>query len=221
MLTHRLRDSMGKIRKTAVLGAGGLLAGWIAWGLYSGRSAERVPYARTDRFDGVEVRRYPSTVLVETTAPNQIAAFRRLFEYISGDNERREEVSMTAPVATEGGEEISMTAPVRSGEERTGRGEELRMAFYLPAEYGPETAPVPTDPTVRLVVEPPKTVAVRRFSWYAPERRVARQRRKLLSVLAERDKETRGQAYLLRYDDPWTPPFMRRNEVAIEVVDEE
>jgi hypothetical protein len=97
----------------------------------------------------------------------------------------------------------------------------MRMAFYLPAEYGPGTAPVPTDPTVRLVVEPPKTVAVRRFSWYAPERRVARQRRKLLSVLGARGIETRGEPYLLRYDDPWTPPFMRRNEVAIEVVNEE
>lgn len=212
---------MGKISKVAVLGAGGLLAGWVAWGLYSGRSAERVPYERVDRFDGVEIRRYPSTVLAETSAPNGIAAFRRLFGYISGDNERREEISMTAPVATESGQTVSMTAPVRSGEERTERGEETRMAFYLPPEYGPGTAPVPTDPTVSLVVEPPKTVAVRRFSWYAPERWVARQRRKLLSLLDARGIETRGEPSLLRYDDPWTPPFMRRNEVAVEVVDEE
>jgi hypothetical protein len=211
---------MVKIGKAVVLGAGGLLAGWIVWGLYSGRSAERVPYERTDRFDGVEIRRYPRTVLVETTAPNQIAAFRRLFRYITGDNEGSEEVSMTAPVATEGGEEVAMTAPVRSGDGRTERGEQMRMAFYLPAEYGPDTAPVPTDPSVRLVVEPPKTIAVRRFSWYATDSRVARQRRKLLSALGTRGIETRAEPYLLRYNDPWTPPFMRRNEVAIEVVDE-
>jgi len=95
------------------------------------------------------------------------------------------------------------------------------MAFYLPSEYTPETAPEPTEPDVTLITEPRKTVAVDQFSWYAPEWRVTRRTRKLLSTLEREDIERKGEPYLLRYNDPWTPPFMRRNEVAVEVVEED
>lgn len=71
----------------ALLAIGGtVLAAWIAWGVYATRSAEPVPYESLGSRDGVEFRRYSSTVLVETTAPDQRTAFRRLFRYISGDN---------------------------------------------------------------------------------------------------------------------------------------
>lgn len=205
-----------KRRTKAALVGGALLAGWIAWGLKSSRSAESVPYERVKTLDGVEIRKYPQTVLVETTAPDQTTAFRRLFRYISGTNETSESVSMTAPVETDGGESVAMTAPVRSGSvESNPNG--MRMAFYLPAEYTPETAPVPTESAVELVTEPPKTVAVMRFSWYAPEWRVKRAERKLLSILESARIEPLDEPTLLRYNDPWTPPFMRRNEVAVEV----
>lgn len=205
--------------KWALAGGATLLALWTAWGLYSGRSAEEVSFERVGDLDGVELRRYPRTVLVETTAPDQYRAFGRLFRYISGENESSEEVSMTAPVATRGGESIAMTAPVRSSRD-DGTGGDLRMSFYLPAEYDPETAPVPTDPAVRLVVEPAKTLAVKRFSWYAPSWRVERQSRALVSALADHGIEVRDEPFLLRYNDPMTPPFLRRNEVAVRVGDD-
>ncbi|WP_440990096.1 SOUL family heme-binding protein [Haloarchaeobius baliensis] len=208
---------MNRLTKTALAGGALALGGWIAWGAYSSRSAEEVPYKLVRELDGVEIRRYPRTVLVETTAADQMTAFRRLFRYISGDNERQDEIEMTAPVETQGGASVSMTAPVRSDTDEGG----TRMAFYLPAEYGPESAPVPTDSTVRLVVEPPKTVAVIQFSWYAPDWRVERLEEQLLSTLAEEGLELTGEPYLLRYNDPWTPPFMRRNEVAVEIAETE
>lgn len=91
------------------------------------------------------------------------------------------------------------------------------MAFYLPSAYTPESAPTPTDPSVRLTAEPPQTLAVRQFSWYATAGRVERNERTLLENLAERDLEVRGEPVLFQYNDPWTPPFMRRNEVAVAV----
>lgn len=213
----------------AVLGSvAGLFALWIGWGAYASRTTDRVPYERLETIDDVELRRYPRTILVETTAPDRVTAFRRLFRYISGANEGGDEVAMTAPVAT-GGEAIAMTAPVRTvrggGEAvsmtapvRTDReGSAVTMAFYLPSAYDPETAPSPTDPKVRLVVEPPRTVAIRRFSWYATDGRVERERRALLDVLAEGGLEPLGSPVLLQYNDPWTPPFMRRNEVEVLV----
>lgn len=213
----------------ATAAAGGLLALWIGWGVYSDRSAEEVPYETVDRIDGVEVRRYPLSVLVETTAPSQSVAFRRLFDYISGANEAGEDVSMTAPVATRG-EQISMTTPVRTLSSETvpmtapvrtdENGDGATMAFYLPPEYTPASAPTPTDSRVRLVVEPPRTVAATGFSWYATESRVDRARESLLTVLDEHGIERQDDPIVLQYDDPWTPPFMRRNEVAVTVADE-
>ena len=209
-------------------GVGGLVALWIAWGAYVDRSTERIPYTVLDSVDGVELRRYPRTVLVETTAPDERTAFRRLFRYISGRNEGGREVAMTAPVASGGegprttapgevagddGQDVSMTAPVRTDRD----GPSVTMAFYLPEEYGPDTAPEPIDPAVRLVVEPPRTTAIRRFSWFATAGRVDRQRRRLLNELSRRGIETLGSPVLLRYDDPWTPPFMRRNEVEVQI----
>ncbi|MEF8774561.1 MAG: heme-binding protein, partial [Halobacteriales archaeon] len=199
---------MGRLAKTALLGGGVALAGWIAWGLYSGRTTEKVPYEVRRTVNGVEVREYPETVLAETTAPDQITAFRRLSGYISGGNDGETSVAMTAPVETGGGASVAMTAPVRS-EAVNG---EVRMAFYLPASYDAETAPEPTDPAVALDTEPARTVAAKRFSWYATSRRANRQERRLLAVLEREGIEPSGDPYLLQYDDPGTPPFMRRNE---------
>ncbi|MFC4548839.1 MULTISPECIES: SOUL family heme-binding protein [Halorussus] len=223
------------MRRLALLaGAGGLLAAWVGWGAYVDRTTEGIPYETIAEFDGVELRRYPRTVLAETTAADEDEAFRRLFRYISGENESGEEVSMTAPVATEGqkvpttapvrtrrdappaGEEISMTTPVRTA----GATDGVTMAFYLPAEYDPDDAPIPTDTAVRLAVEPPRTLAVERFSWYATDDRVEKYREALLDALERRGLEPRTRPVVFQYDDPWTPPFMRRNEVAVEIAAE-
>ncbi|MFB1066290.1 heme-binding protein [Natrinema sp. H-ect4] len=195
-----------------LLSIGGLLVLWIGWGVYVTRTTDRVPSETLDRFDGVEIRRYPRMVLVETMAQNARTAFGRLFRYISGANARDEDVGMTAPVAVRG-TSIPMTAPVRTGPD----GGDVTMAFFLPQTYTPETAPTPTDADVRLAVESPRTVAVRRFSWYATDERVARNRERLLEQLSRLDLEARGEPTLLQYNDPWTPPFMRTNEVEVEL----
>ncbi|OLZ39249.1 heme-binding protein [Natrinema saccharevitans] len=200
--------------RKALLGIGGLLVLWIGWGVYVDRTTERVPSETLGRFDGVEIRRYPRTVLAETTARDARTAFGRLFRYISGANARSEEVAMTAPVTVRG-TSIPMTAPVRTGSD----GGDVTMAFYLPQTYTFETAPTPTDADVRLVVEPPRTVAVRRFSWYATDERVRRERERLREDLTRRDLEMDGESALLQYNDPWTPPFMRTNEIEVPVAD--
>lgn len=210
---------MRQLIQAVIFGAAVVFAGWIGWGIYSTRKAKSVPYDRLNTLHGLELRHYPQTILAETTAQNQRTAFRRLFRYISGTNRDNESISMTAPVETQEGDSISMTSPVRSASAESDT-EEVRMSFYLPSEYESETAPQPTDSSVELVTEPPKSVAVDRFSWYAPGWRVTRRKRKLLSTLDSVGIEPLGEPYLLRYNDPWTPPFMRRNEVAVEVADQ-
>jgi effector-binding domain-containing protein len=107
-----------------------------------------------------------------------------------------------------------MTAPVRTDRD----GEGVRMEFVLPAEYTPETAPRPTDPRVELVIRPSRTIAALAFSGSAGDRKAKEIESKLLETLAEEGIEAIDEPTLLQYNDPYTPPFMRRNEVAVEVV---
>lgn len=230
----------------AVAGAVGVgvaaAAVWTGIDVLRNRGVERVPYKPVGEIEGVELRRYPETIRVQTTAPTDREAFFRLFRYIDGANAGGRSVSMTAPVATEGdsdgeterdGASIEMTAPVetRIGSPETDGGESIAMtapvategedgvtmSFFLPEEYAPETAPEPTEDGVELVVDPPRTLAVLGFSWWTPDRRVASKRRELSGVLEEAGIETNGETRLLRYDGPGTPPWRRTNEVVVEV----
>lgn len=229
-------------RKLLALGAIGLVGVGFAGRRYAqDRTTPRVEYETVAHVGDVEIRQYPPTVIVETVAPSENAAFRRLFRYISGENRSATDVSMTTPVESESvaneGEAVSMTAPVESesiamtapvesesvamtAPVESDRGEGgVRMAFYLPAEYDYDTAPRPTDEEVRLIEQPGRTLAVLGFSWWATDGRVASKTEELRSTLAAADDvfEIVDEPFLMRYEGPWVPPFLRTNEVAVEV----
>lgn len=224
------------VRKTTlVVGTlGGLVATVGAWNLYQRYSTPEVPYTTVARIGDVELRRYPAVVLAETVAPTQNEAFGRLFRYIAGENEASNEISMTAPVEVDStSASIPMTSPVEVGTpdgetisitsggergSRKGAGDDgVRMAFYLPEEYDLSSAPKPTNDDVELVVVPERTLAVRRFSWRATDERIERERESLRTTLENADIATEGEPFFMGYDAPWTLPFLRRNEIAIEV----
>lgn len=217
-------------------------AAWTVADLAVNRGTERVPYTSVAEFDGVELRRYPETVRVQTTAPSERKAFWRLFRYIDGENAGGTAVSMTAPVQTDAGADqdvdegtsIAMTAPVETraagtGNERGGTSiamtapvettdaGDVTMSFFLPETFTPETAPEPTNEDVTLQVDPPRTLAVIEFSWWTPRVRVALKERRLRATLEDVGIEQVGEPRLLRYDAPFTPPWLRTNEVAVEV----
>ncbi|MUV87625.1 heme-binding protein [Natronomonas sp. CBA1123] len=201
-------------KRTIALGVvGGVIAGFGAANIYQRVATETVPYTVVARLDDVELRRYPKVVIVETTADSQTAAFRRLFQYIAGANADTTEIEMTAPVElSAGGATISMTAPVEvSGEDGS------RMRFYLPAEYDIESAPRPTEDSVELLEISERTVAVRRFSWRPTEARIDSETEALLDKLDAANVPLAGEPFFMGYDAPWTLPFLRRNEVAVEV----
>lgn len=142
-------------------------------------------------------------------------AFRRLFDYISGSNESRTEVAMTAPVAIAAEpQEIAMTVPVET-EARTA--DTNTMRFFLPAEFTMATAPRATDPDVTIVELPERTLAVLRFSGSRSVDTMARRQRDLGRVLANSHWRPDGEPLSLFYDPPWTLPFLRRNEAAVPV----
>jgi hypothetical protein len=97
--------------------------------------------------------------------------------------------------------------------------EAVRMAFYLPARYDLASAPRPTDDAVDLVAAPERTLAVKRFSWRPTGERVAERAEELLARLEAAEVAVEGDPFFMGYDAPWTLPFLRRNEVAVEVAD--
>ena len=169
---------------------------------------ETPSYEVVERIDDVEIRLYPKMILA-TVSGDAVAPFRALFNYISGDNSGRSKISMTAPVITP--ERIDMTAPVISGGDS--------MSFVVPSKYTMESVPLPTDGRVRVHEVPERKLAVIRFRGWARNGSVEKQKARLLSILRENGVETTGAPSLLRYNSPWTPGFMRRNEIAVEVVE--
>jgi hypothetical protein len=200
-----------RTKAAATLGALAGLA-WVGWGAYVKSKTDHVPYRTVRHVDDVEIRDYPDIAVARTTAPSRTAAFGKLFRYITGANRAEEEIEMTAPVSTRG-EKIPMTAPVASEETDAG----IEMTFYLPPNYTAEGAPRPLDESVTVDAEPGGLFAVLPFSWYATDGRVSTMRARLYGTLGDADIERDGETLLWQYDDPWTPPFMRRNEVAVRV----
>ncbi|MFC7116126.1 SOUL family heme-binding protein [Natronoarchaeum sp. GCM10025703] len=206
--------------------AAGVAGAVGAWNLYQRYSTESVAYTVVAQVGDAELRRYPSVVLAETVATSEREAFGRLFRYIGGDNVAADELPMTAPVEVDGdGTSIPMTAPVERGTGvETGHvgGDEgddsdVRMAFHLPEEYDIDSAPQPTHDEVTLTRVPERTLAVRQFSWRPTDERVARESDRLLETLEAADVPITGEPFYMGYDAPWTLPFLRRNEVAVEV----
>jgi hypothetical protein len=168
---------------------------------------ETPKYEVVDRMDEVEIRQYPRIILATVMGDGGGNPFRLLFQYISGNNSGSSKISMTAPVLTP--EKIAMTAPVIS--------EGYSMSFVVPSKYTMETVPTPNDDRIRIQEVPERRLAVVRFRGRARENSVEEQKARLISVLRENGVETVGEPFLMRYNAPMTPGFLRRNEVGIEI----
>jgi hypothetical protein len=171
----------------------------------------------------VEIRDYGPVMAASVTigAPtrNQAAeeAFRTLFAYITGNNSSRETIAMTTPVQQQpSGELIPMTSPVSIASPEGDAPNELTMRFFLPAKYG-DNPPQPADPRVHLVKDPAMTVAAIRFSGNPTDTARREKTHELMETLAPTQWKSVGQPWLLGYDPPFAIPFLKRNEIAVQV----
>jgi hypothetical protein len=180
---------------------------------------EKAKYAVLEKKDDFEIRRYAPQIVAETFVGGDLKAagnegFRRLYAYISGDNKKKESIAMTAPVGQEAGsEKIAMTAPV--GQEKLGN--QWRITFLMPAEYTLESLPDPIDARVKLVQEPGRLMAAVRYSGTWSEAGYEKNKTSLEEYIRRRGLTKAGTAVWARYDPPFMPWFLRRNEVLIPV----
>ena len=150
----------------------------------------------------------------------RVGAFRRLFAYISGDNQARTKIEMTAPVVQElSSEKIAMTAPVVQQSDDSG----WSVAFVVPAAYSWDTAPEPTDPRVALRLVPERLVVAVRFSGTWGEERFSGHEGELRQRLAEHGLRPvarragvfgAGQTACLAGRERWQVPAERAGRIA-------
>jgi hypothetical protein len=185
----------------------------------SAMAVEKVKYTVLEKEDSFEIRQYEAKIVAETYVEGNLedvgnAGFRRLYAYISGDNTKKQSISMTAPVGQEAGsEKIAMTAPV-SQEKKDDR---WRITFLMPAEYTLEMLPEPVDERVKLAEEPGRLMAAVKYSGTWSEAGYEKNKALLEEYLRRRGLTKAGAAVWARYDPPFMPWFLRRNEVLIPV----
>lgn len=189
------------------------------WGCFSSK-VENTAYSVVEKKDTYEVRLYPEHIVAQTTikGPYKEAlneGFRIVAGYIFGGNTKKESIAMTAPVVEKkaNSESIAMTAPVTANIE----GESHTIAFGMPKSYTLETLPAPTDSRVKIETVPEKKMAVIRFSWWRTDARVLAKKQELLDALKKDNVFVISEPQYAGYNAPWTPPWMIRNEVLVEV----
>jgi hypothetical protein len=181
---------------------------------------ERAQYTVVKKEGNFELRQYEPNLVAETIVEGDFdevgnEGFRRLFDYISGNNRKQQSISMTAPVSQKAeSEKISMTAPVN----QVRVGEKYRITFLMPAEYTMETLPEPLDTRVKLKEVPGQLIAAFRYSGTWSEGRYEEKRVRLQELMRQRDLEPAGEPIFARYNPPFMPWFLRRNEVLIPVL---
>lgn len=174
---------------------------WTLYGVYMSMAVSEPPYEVLESFENdVEIREYSDQIWAVTLSESQNQGFGQLFNYISGSNEDEKKIEMTAPVVT--------------GKE-DGKG---FMAFVMPEGFDLDGAPQPLDDQVNIELINKRTMAVITFSGYANEVSRMKHLDILKDTLETHGIETRGDPLFMQYNDPWTPPFLRRNEVGLMVV---
>eukprot|EP00850_Spirogloea_muscicola_P006740 SM000032S12124 [mRNA] locus=s32:610112:612330:+ [translate_table: standard] len=208
---------------------------------------ETIPSKVVKKMADYEIRENDSYMVAETEMPSTRGfdfygasqGFNILAGYIFGKNAKREEMQMTTPVftqkgrASKKGEMMEMTTPVVT--QKAGDLERWKMSFNLPSKYSKETVPVPIDTRVSVHEVPPQTVAVVAFSGmpmsslpvacnflpigFVTDEEVERRTARLRAFLARDGVAVKdgARAQVSQYNPPFTLPFMRRNEVALQV----
>jgi len=164
----------------------------------SRKGSESAPNRVISRDGSFELRDYPSLTIVETAMDaDSGSSFQRLFRYISGANANDEKIPMTTPVFMTGGE------PPRV------------MSFVMPADM--DSAPGPKDPALRVAKIPAGRFAVFVFSGSRSTESESNALAQLKAWMKKTDLVASGDPLFGYFDPPWTPSFLRRNEVMLRV----
>ena len=182
-------------------------------------SIEEAKYKAIKKDNNFEIRDYVTHIIAETVVEGNLEdagskAFKKLFRYISGENRSRDKMAMTAPVSQKPmREKIKMTAPVAQQRDK----ESWVVSFMMPSTYTIETLPEPEDSKVILRQVPAQRMAAVRYSSFWSEKGYLRNKAELESWIHRMGLTIMGDPIWARYNPPFMPWFLRRNEILIRV----
>ncbi len=182
---------------------------------------EEPEYQIVRKLEGIEVREYAAYRVAEMVVAGPAGeagsqAFPVLAGYIFGKNKGDRKIAMTAPVTQAAVPvKLEMTAPVT----QTAAPDGFLVQFVLPKDVTLASAPEPLDARVKLREVPPSRVAVIRFSGFWSESNYNDHLAKLQAALRAADLAWSGEPVYSRYNPPFTPWFMRRNEIWLHLAD--
>jgi hypothetical protein len=185
----------------------------------SAMAIEKAKYRVLESEGDFELRWYEPSIIAETLVEGDFSqvsneGFRRLAAYINGRNRKAQSISMTAPVMQEvESEKIAMTAPVS----QYGVGNSWRIAFLMPSKYTLQNLPKPLDERIVLKVMPGGLMAAIRYSGTWSRERYEEKLALLLEWAQKRGLRILDDPVWARYDPPFMPWFLRRNEVLVAV----
>ena len=187
-------------------------------------ATEEPKYTVLEKEPPFEIRAYAPMIVAEVQVEGDLdgassQGFRLIAAYIFGQNQVSEKIAMTTPVTVVDqsvkNAKIAMTAPVGI-ESNAGK---WVVSFVMPAEYTMETIPKPLNPQVQLRQIPAVKKAVISFSGFYNDQKVSEKTLELEEWMKSKNLQGAGTPNFARYNPPWTLPFMRRNEVMINLRD--
>ena len=165
----------------------------------NGMAYEEANYDVVKKNEIYEIRKYSDRLAIETEISNQGSSFRKLFNYISGNNENKEEISMTTPV-TQIEKKGSMT-----------------MQFYLPSKFNKDNIPSPSNSDVKILNIKGGYYAVIKYSGRASDKNFIKYKDILKNELKKNDILILSSPIKATYDKPFTLPMLRRNEAMFKI----
>ncbi|MDB9718574.1 heme-binding protein [Candidatus Pelagibacter sp.] len=164
-----------------------------------GMAYEEANYDVVKKNEIYEIRKYSDRLAIETEISNQGSSFRKLFNYISGDNDNKEEISMTTPV-TQVEKKGSMT-----------------MQFYLPSRFNKDNIPSPSNSDIKILNIKGGYYAVITYSGRASDKNFIKHKNILEKELIKNDISILSTPIKATYDKPFTLPILRRNEAMFKI----
>ena len=182
---------------------------------------EEPEFKVVDKNLNFEIRYYNEYIVAEVTLDGDFSssgnqAFRVLAGYIFGANQAAEKMAMTAPVESQlvaNSEKMAMTAPVLSLKNE----DKHIYRFVMEKKYTLDSLPIPDDGRIRLLKIEPRYMAVKLFSGRWSEKNYKKEEQQLLNDLYKNNIKILGAPIFARYNAPFVPWFLRRNEVMIQI----
>ena len=145
-----------------------------------------------------EIRKYSDRLVIET---NSIEGngFRKLFNYISGNNEKNQEIKMTVPVTQE----------IKNGN--------MTMQFYLPLKYNKDNAPKPSNSDIKILTIEGGYFAVIKYSGRSSDKNFLKNKDILEKLLKQDNITILSPPIRASYNSPFTLPILKRNEVMYRI----